>query len=478
MQAVTGHLDANDVRKRNEDWHVLYRKTIRDVDTWEDLVAACPHLSLLGYDANTRNRLDDNGVETNMWDDPDSYPEIQALHHVSLGGTQYRGDETYNHTKDGERADPKRPGYTACGSLDIVTVFGQPSPGIGNVIQLKTEFGSARDHDVVISPMLQYASISPFERVKNQMASHLQGVAPALSGEIRKMKETPENQTNLINIYKQYLGPNGYLDKTLDLHRQKLECFKRLNSLSGDLKKELSDVLFDKTAWYADEANQKLMLEFLKSLSQCEYASGVEARLDCYRELKARIAQGAEIREADKLFKQAAVDKYKELYNSFKAAITSNPNLQESGEKILGQLDVIANFNELNELNPVKLDKMTHLVAQCHAVVNLLNNNQIDKANEVNSNLMELSHTAMGSASPAWCTLAKFVEQFANSVVFVISKISSNLSQQVKAGSDSLEIIQNKRLSSSIIKFKSELQELISPEKENDEGDYDTYSHH
>ncbi len=502
VQAVTGHLDASHVVKRNQDWHVLYRATVKEVNNWEDLVSACPNLLISGYDANTRNRFDDNGSESNMWDAPDTHPEIHALHRVSMAAAQYSKDETYSHIHDGEKiADPKRPGYAARGMLDFVTIHGGNilngsilPQGIDDteVIQVEPETGSKRDHHVIISPPQTYIGLNEFERVKNQMASRLFGVAPDLAKEILAMKDEMiagkfVNRAQLLDIYNLYLSPNGFLDKAIGLHRSKLECVQQLMDVSLDesLKMELSQTLFGEHEWCAGKpeqlaAKQELMQVFLDSLAQCEHSAGVRTRLDCYLELNEKIAKNEKINAAD-VFKDLPVREYQKLYNALNEALQAiqtddakMQKLKEAGSEVLTQLDAIVDHNNqeaLQSLAPKNLDKLTHIVEQCNNFMRQLNEGKIENTKGVDNTLMDLSHKAMGSSSSAWRTLAKAVEFFVSRIVSVISEISPDpeFTAKVKAGSDNLEIVQNKRLSDTIVHYKSALKEIIPPDDQEDE---------
>ena len=85
IQAVSGHLDSNDTQKRTKDWHNINQAIAREVTDWNSLVSACADLRVSGYDANTRNKLTEEGAAVNLWRVPGgaSTPEIQALHQAA-----------------------------------------------------------------------------------------------------------------------------------------------------------------------------------------------------------------------------------------------------------------------------------------------------------------------------------------------------------------------------------------------------------
>lgn len=492
VQAVTGHLDAGNVVKRNTDWQKLYRATVKEVSSWKQLVDACPDLLLSGYDANTRNKFDKkHKTETNMWDHPNDHPEIHALDLVSKAAAKYSKDETYSHiTKDPETdedviADPKREGDAARGSLDFVTIYdgnvvqNTPRKKIDKgdaVVQIAPETGSERDHHVIISPLHDYTPLNFFTRVKNLMAARLDGVAPDIAKKILGATDDSYGREQLLDYYKQYLGPNGFLDKAIGLHIRKLECFQRIMNESQNqyLEKGLKKVLFDEHQWCAGDpeqlnAKQELVDKFLDSLAECEHAVGIEARLVCYLDLKQQLIEGKKIEEinANEAFRDSAVQAYQNHYLVFTQALyklmNANPDLQNVMGKILIRLHAIADHSDeaaLKNLDPKKLDMLTHIVAQCHKSVTLLRAGETQEMEKINAELINLSHEAMGSSSSVWRALAETVKFF----VSLISKISSNSKLAEQVG-----IVQDKKLSDSIIKYnsalyKSALKEIIPEE--------------
>ncbi|MCW8397748.1 hypothetical protein OQJ26_02965 [Legionella sp. PATHC038] len=467
IQALSGHLDASSMLKRNQDWHVLHKKTIKDVRNWDELLAACPNLMVSGYDANTRNRLDDNNKEINMWESPEKYPEIQALDRVSLAAARYSGKSTYEHAPG---PDPKRPGYAGGGMLDFVTIYdGEISAGriITDeqlVKQIEPEPNSERDHNVIISPLHTSFNVSPFERVRNLMASRLHGVAPLLAEKIQKMKETEDAKDQLIEIYQKYLGPEGFLDKAIALHQSKLECVQQLKKLSLDerLQEQVSKTLFGELEWCAGDpeqlaAKQELMKAFLTSLADCEHAVGIKVRLNCYLDLKEKIERNEKI-NADKAFQDAAVKSYESFYiafeNKLKTETNDKPELQGAMKKLLNRLDAIAdheNFEALRNLEPKKLDVLTHIVAECYDSFNFSHAGDIEDMEKTNEEINRLAHEAMGSSSPVWRALAEAVKFF----VSIVSKVSrdSTLAEQG-------ELVKSKQLSDSIRQYRTALHDM------------------
>ncbi|KTD10761.1 hypothetical protein Lgra_1727 [Legionella gratiana] len=485
IQTVSGHLDASKKIKRNQDWHTLYKATLKNVKTWDDLVDACPHLLLSGYDANTRNQLDDEDNEKNMWDSPDDYPEIQALYHASLGGVHYSRQYTYNHVfEPHDVRDPNRLGYAARGMLDFVGVsdgrIGQKEVITNQqVIQIQPENGTRRDHSVIVSPIQDYTLLSPFERVKNQVAARLQGVAPQLACDIRAFKENEKEK--LVEIYKDYLNPDGLLDKAIALHTRKLESFNRLNGLliNSSIQQEIADVLFGE--WFTgnakkDRQQQELMRAFLDSLSSCAHESGMGVRLSLYKQLKSKITKNEPINAVDE-FKNLAVNHYIKLYNSFAEALEKeNKNdfmldLKERGANILKQLDMIAHHKDLNalkKLDPNKLDMLTHIVERCGDAYEKLERGE--KTEPVTEELTQLSHEARGSSSILWQALGDSLDLFVRLISF-ISRLLSNGETSASAENTSLEIVQDKRLSDSILDYKTALKAMTPQDEDGEQNE-------
>ncbi|HHF7366609.1 TPA: hypothetical protein ACPSKY_001727 [Legionella bozemanae] len=497
VQAVTGHLDAGDVVKRNQDWLNLYRATVKDVTDWDELVDACPDLLLSGYDANTRNKFNKKDkVETKIWDKPEQYPELHALHLLSMAAAKYSKDETYSHIKRDQEtdeeviADPKREGDAARGTLDFVTIYDgtlDPNQSRKKIDKDATEevgidTDSKRDHHVIISPCQTPILLHEFDRVKNLMAARLSGVAPDIAAKILTItegdneKDKEKARRQLVTYYKQYLGPNGFLDKAVDLHIRKLECFQRImnDPQNNYLEKGLKKDLFGELQWCAGEpeqlkAKQKLMDQFLDSLAECEHASGIEARLVCYLDLKQQIIEGKKIEEINpaEAFRDSAVEAYQNLYMAFAESLNkqtdANSDLQNAMGKILIRLNAIVNHSDeaaLKNMEPKKLDLLTHIVAQCHNSVTLLQAGEVQEMEKINAELISLSDKAMGSSSSVWRALADTVKLF-------VSLISKKLVDQVG-------IVQDKKLSDSIIKYnsalyKSALKEIIPQEEEDKE---------
>lgn len=484
IQAISGHLDAASILKRNQDWQTLYQATLKKISTWNELVEFYPDLVLSGYDANTRNKFDHQGKYSDMWDKPEDYPEIHALYHASLAAACYSRELTYGHDVRAPQdlRDPKRPGYAALGMLDFVGVsdgrmFEQKVNTDEKVIQIKPEPSTERDHSVIISPIQEYTAPSAFERIKDHVASRLQGVAPNLAHQIRAFNDNENERIKLVEIYKNYLNPNALLDKAIGLHTKKLECFNRLeNALflknRDQLLQNIKNVLFGK--WFTGDAQidrkkQKLMFALLDSLNSCTHESGISARLNLYRELEYQITNNQSI-DAVRTFKNLAVILYIDTYESFKAILAdkrTDETLKERGANVLKQLDVIAHHNDpvaLNKLTPQKLNTLTRIVEQCRKASECLGR-EGEEPQQAIEELTQLSDEARGSTSVFWRALGDCLDLFVRLVSF-LSRLISKGETPTDAEHTSLEIVQDKRLSDSILNYKITLKNMI-PEDEN-----------
>lgn len=505
VQAVTGHLDANNAIKRNKDWLNIYRATVKRVTSWNDLMASSPDLLLSGYDANTRNKFNEQNdkIDRNMWDDPAKYPEIQAMDFVSKAAAKYSKDITYAHTKrdpqTGEEiiADSKREGDAARGMLDFVTIYdGDIShmksresieKGI-TVVDIEPQTGSDRDHHVIISPSQTSLALTDFNRIKNLMAARLWGVAPVVSKQILAIKEGTAaadqawRQLQLIDYYNEYLAPGGFLDRSIELHRRKLEYFQEITdnpALDDALKENLRKIFFedkepDNSLDQIDsdqldqrveqlKAKQVLMQTFLDSLAQCKHVSGIEARFFCYNDLKKQIENNIQVNAAE-AFKSEAVREYHNYHMMLEMACNEqeDPELQKALKTIIKRLDAIVDptdANALNNMDPGKLDTLTQIAALCHKRNLLLKQEEVNELDNINRELISLSHDAMGSDSSLWRALAEAVK-------FFISLVPEGWSKKVG-------IVQDKKLSDSLLQYstvyKSALQDIVPREEE--EGD-------
>lgn len=70
------------------------------------------------------------------------------------------------------------------------------------------------------------------------------------------------------------------------------------------------------------------------------------------------------------------------------------------------------------------MDLLTHIVAQCHNSVTLLQAGEVQEMEKINAELISLSDKAMGSSSSVWRALADTVKLF-------VSLISKKLVDQV-----------------------------------------------
>lgn len=431
LQVVSAHLDSDNSKKRNKDWQNINQAISGNVVDWETLVSACPHLRLSGYDANTRNLIVGNEV-VNPWRTSPIPPAQQAFQQIPFAGQYFSRKSTYKtSTPDITRiSDPKRPGFTCGGMLDFIGIADGSISRVpiseSGVIQIGSEEGSDRDHDVLISPLLQYNKISDFLRVKGQITTRLSRVAPYLAKQIRNLQFSDVNKAKLLDVYTLFLSPKGLLHTMLDFHLEKLASIDRFTSLSrfctDALKKEISATIFPTEPWL-DTLSLENMAEavgifsgkkqgvalLFRSLSQCHSESGCKNRLDWYKQLQDSITKGTfQQAAASRYFKEQMQQEYFANYQKFKQTLKNfKPNTPNEllfariGRQVLVQIDGIARkkvvarnfgFKSLSQLNSI-LDVCAKAVEIVHADGDIT---------EVSEHLVYLSQKISGKSAPEW----------------------------------------------------------------------------
>jgi hypothetical protein len=235
LQTVSAHLDSNAMNRRAEDWYNIHASLAlskTEISDFEQLAQATPNVRVSGYDANTRNRIGQDGQpEGNIWTNGanNNNYEVGEIKFAPLG-TMYGADSTYKSYINDCLVNPskKRPGYVDGGPLDQLAIQDGQEPAAeiifgGGIIVIDPVAGQKRDHAVVISPLMSYASTSAFENTKNHMSAMLARAAPKLANDLRNMVvDNPKNRGLLVDIYKAYLSKEGLLLKELELFEKKL----------------------------------------------------------------------------------------------------------------------------------------------------------------------------------------------------------------------------------------------------------------
>ncbi len=243
VQTVSGHLDSTKIDKREQDWSTIHSAIVPPISNWDSLVKSMPNLRLTGYDANTRQKIEPEGI-VNQWQ-TNSF-ELQGLKQAAIENQRYSAASTYKThietiTVD---EDENRPGYTRGGMLDIVGVAdgGQSKELSTDVITYKQEAKTARDHDVIMCPKKEYiAPTSDFELVQGHVAALLINSAPTLANDIKNLIESEDNKQLLVTISQAFLGPEGLINKQLAIHQKQLAHQNRQGP----------DSKFPDTAWFA-----------------------------------------------------------------------------------------------------------------------------------------------------------------------------------------------------------------------------------
>ncbi|WP_173237461.1 hypothetical protein [Legionella antarctica] len=525
LQAISGHLESNDTQKRIKDWHNINQTIAKEVTNWENLVDACPDLIVSGYDANTRNKLNDNGEAENLWIVPGgtSTPEIQALHQAALGGQHFSDPSTYKTELEDitEIEDKKRPGYTRGGMLDFVSIAdgGEPSSEItvDGVIKIKSNAkDSARDHDVIICPAKEYPLVvNDFARVRGQIAMRLERSAPSLAKEIRGLTDdNAESKNQLIQVYQQFLSPKGLLNNSIALHIQKLASLNRLTDPAflqdEKLKKLITETLFPATAWFesahlasnaesAKQLNQKLELMhlLLTSLSQCPSQFEVEKRITLYAEQVQNIEGNTyNAQTAADTFKELQVIEYWALYAELKANLLrikqNNPytkDLLEQGMEILGHMNaIIPNADKARELDSHSMAQLGRVLRYSSQAIETLDNH--GDITPLTIKLTALAQDVSGKSSPDWRKLGRALVVFACLALVVAgvlaaiptagsSLILALMGAGAVAGALGLTVYEfgeEEGLAKAVLDYKTAVENIVTDERSIDEDpEEDTY---
>ena len=237
LELVSGHLDSNKVKERAEDWGVIYEKTARSASAirdFDDLAKLMPHIRIIGYDANTRNKIIDKDI-VNPW--TAELREVKGFLQAPLGGLRYSGESTsksYDPTIGTTPATGKRLGYTKGGQLDIVEillgqVLSDPSINITDATVIHPgDESTNRDHAVVISPSISFDMLDDFTNVKTQMTSLLRVCAPQLSSDILNLDDTEKNKSLLVAVYKDFLSKEGLVNQEIKIYIQQISNSAKL----------------------------------------------------------------------------------------------------------------------------------------------------------------------------------------------------------------------------------------------------------
>ena len=491
VQAISGHLDSTSTNKRNLDWHNLHKaKTTQAVHTWPDLIKACPSLIISGYDANTRNKLEE-GREVNLLVERPDDPEIQALSRAAFGGRQFSIAITYDKTKD-QIEDLKRPGYSSRGMLDYLAILDGSSNldlTVGEAASFGLEDSTARDHHILISPPQAYAKPdTEFKQVRDHIASRLEPVAPQLAAKLRALTGTDSDQLVLITTYNKYLSRSGLLNKAIELHNQKLAVYTHLTNTSftqsPELKNHLKEVLFAKVHWCEGSpkmiaAQQSLMHALVDSLKHCNYEEGIIKRLNWHKKLQSELELGlGENQEqspklnATEMFKKFTLDDYIKTRENFAQTLANyNPGkddprgqkFKQAGANILNKLDAIQADKSPCFSNYKTLDLLTRVALESEKACTMVSKNS-EYDPQILTSLSELAEATGKKSSPLWKALCLAL----NGLITLVAKIFciplEKLIDKTKTQED--------KLLNAVTVYKSSLQDIFdnSSKPENDNG--------
>jgi hypothetical protein len=487
VQAVSGHLDSHKITHRNEDWAVVHKASSkRRVNNWSQLASTCPDLKISGYDANTRNKKendkDEKGISLLASDKADT-PEVQALHRAPLGAKQFSSASGTYSKKPSTEDKPKkikREGYIEGGMLDYVAINDgkKPQPGIvtQDVIVVDPEDSTKRDHKVVISPMQDYdtRALPEFERVRNYIANCFESVDLEMVDRIRDTDETtPDAKKDLMDIYNNYLSKDGLLNKAIDLHTKKLAIYTQLTDGDGAfliekeaLKNKLAEALFDPNWCDAGdfkitERKQELMRQFIVVLENCHHEAGIEARLAWYTELKTGIENG-NTPNVKTFFEQKIQQEY---VNSRQALVDAlgpepadnDPNkvFWKAASDVIKQLETLASKKGALSNDMKELDMLTRIANNCCVAYKEITNPTSEKTNVSNAlmNLTELNtEVANRSSSPFWNAMNIVLRGFIKAAI-VLGRLENTF----------LNDIENKeKLADKVVNYKKVVDDVRS----------------
>lgn len=297
LDLTSAHLDSAKEETRALDWANIHQAQRVQAASYEELYRKLPDTVISGFDANTRNQLQDNNTSTNSWQEGRRLPAMQSLVMAPLGNHRESRESTYKTHTDNvlNVADKKRPHYAKGGMLDLVcynrpdtareqttsqTVVIEEAPFFESVAE-----GESRDHAIIGSQAVTLDKPSNFDKVRHYVGCALAFAAPELAAHILsdEFTETDENQRYLFEIHQLYLSPEGLLQKKLYEHAEKLGFLN--NELKGNTEQQnvsaMQMHLFPERPWfsfpahpiplhYKDLAAHKQFLMYLSKLDDLE----------------------------------------------------------------------------------------------------------------------------------------------------------------------------------------------------------------
>jgi hypothetical protein len=513
VQTVSGHLDSNDAQKRTKDWHCINQALSREVQTWQGLVNACPNLRVSGYDANTRNKFTEQGDSVNLWRFPGgtSTPELQALYQAAIAGQHFSDSSTYQTHKEDVTTlvDKKRPGYAYGGMLDFVGIadgktsnLNVLSEGISRIAVDAKD--SARDHDVIISPLQSYTMpVSDFDKVKGQVAQRLERSAPYLAREIIALvDENEENRNKLLAVYNCFLRPNGLINQAIFLHIEKLDFINKfidpILEKDEQIKESIYGILFPINSSWFEEARvanlaqfakqfpqqRELMKIFMGSLHPYPGETETNQRIQLYTEQLENIKQqNFNPEEAQQAFREMQIKEYHEFLSRFVKSLEAYSTdtedkkaLLQKGHHILNNvLDIIGDNDQFKTLSLQELGQINSVLKYSYDALDALNKGADIKP--IASQLAFVAQNISEKTSSFWRKLGVSLLAFAG-----ISLVVAGVLAAIPTGGTSLLLAAigtaivgvgagiagatavtnspEKELANSVIEFKSALRTL------------------
>lgn len=404
---INAHLDAFSDATRAQDWANIHRLQKYPVSDWEGLCAAMPDLSCSGFDANTRNKFSSSEMQAYLgaWENPIDW-DMQSLVLAPLGNVRESQASTYKSHQPGilEVADPKRPNRTRGGMVDLVayTDVGAAKKQLQSrdsvlvktsAISVPPQENESRDHAVIGSDEIIITKKTKFDRVREAIACSLVEAAPQLAAHLLSddFEKNKANKTYLLEVYKRYLGPEGLLQKHLQLHAERLRILEQSQHENPEAEEQFKQQLFlGSQPWFITDEDESLeqnadyhhsVFMLLNLHSQClaEAASKEEREsLQLIMERALAMPKDLPLTEQQEWIKQT-----KQLLSINKLLYSYDRHLRQETEK-----NLLTTPEQPNILLKIKVDMMTSLKERLKADKNpgeMLSEIDTELDNEVKS---------------------------------------------------------------------------------------------
>lgn len=391
MNLLAAHLGSGEPGKRHTDLANLLAACGRpSVDDFAKLARKIGDVSLLGMDANTRDIVTEEGLESNPWVSGDS--TIQSFRQAPLGASMTSAAITYDKRKPGGspiETKPSRAGHYKYGSLDWL----QADRGEATISLAATTIKEEgeRDHKVVLgtateifqTETLAHSEEAAFFRVKQHIENRLSVSAPTLARYIGSLECNAEAKEFLVEAYRTFLSDTGLFVQATQLSSQHFAWLKEIKEsiTPAQRAKIIEQSFLSEDCWFylpgVDDSNakdalaycqnkieiEKLKLHTLKSLRP-EYSHRIKLTFDNAIEK----LQAIYTSEADSEIKQSQASKIQtylgEQTSLLKKIVAIESVARTDSEKLaIKRLTDILNNAEHYLENPEKYQKAKQVLA-------------------------------------------------------------------------------------------------------------------